>query len=259
MPPDGPIISLSPIDILRKAIVAVPAVKYALGVAGVAAAAAILVFFLGKSSNNIFLLGLVFVGMVLLFLFATLINSPSRSKQLAGEVLIWGVLSFFFLFLIFTTSAFVTGLPCNWTNLLTLDTHQSCSTSATRLSPPTSTPSLPQDRGAKTATCGGYCAASFTVDLHDRPGEPELRFWARRADHWEEHHPNGLRSRHSIAGRISLDDCDGTKTLKDSDRNLEFFIPDIGCGGMIMMSRYNKVAWYPWRPMQDVKSSASSP
>ena len=109
----------NPLSILSNAIKAVPAVKYALGVAGIAAAGAIVTTFAGGHSRTaIFLVALVFIGMILLFLFSNLVTSRSQSAQIAGQVLLWAVTVFFVVFLLFTTTAAVAGWPCNWAGFL---------------------------------------------------------------------------------------------------------------------------------------------
>jgi hypothetical protein len=115
--------SLSPMAILDKARKAVPAVNYALGVAGVAAAAALVTLLVGNTNSSIILLSSSFVGMVLLFVFSKLVVSPAPSIQFAGIVLVWMILAFFATFLLFTTTAFVSGWPCNWAEILGLK-HQ---------------------------------------------------------------------------------------------------------------------------------------
>ncbi len=112
--------SLSPMAILDKARKAVPAVNYALGVAGVAAAAALVTWLVGNTNSSIILLSSSFVGMILLFVFSKLVVSTAPSIQFAGIVLVWMILAFFATFLLFTTTAFVSGWPCNWAEILGL-------------------------------------------------------------------------------------------------------------------------------------------
>jgi hypothetical protein len=110
--------NLSPLAILDKARKAVPAVNFALGVAGIAAAAALVSLLVGKSNSSIILLSSSFVGMILLFIFSKLVVSTAPSIQFAGVVLVWLVLVFFATFLLFTTTAFVLAWPCNWAEML---------------------------------------------------------------------------------------------------------------------------------------------
>ncbi len=92
------------LGLIREAQKSVPAVKYALGVVGLAAAAGIVSTVLGHTRSALLLLGLIFVGMMILFLFARLVSSgPSPSIQLAANVVMWTVVLVF-------SSALVLGL-----------------------------------------------------------------------------------------------------------------------------------------------------
>ena len=82
----------SPIAILDKARKAVPAVNYALGVAGIAAAAAIVSWLVGNNNSSLILLSSAFVGMILLFIFSKLVVSTAPSIQFAGVALVWIIL-----------------------------------------------------------------------------------------------------------------------------------------------------------------------
>ncbi len=99
--------SFSPLAILDKARKAVPAVNYALGVAGIAAAAAIVSWLVGQNNSGIILLSSSFVAMILLFVFSKLVVSTSPCIQFAGIFLVWLILLFFATFLLFTTTAFM--------------------------------------------------------------------------------------------------------------------------------------------------------
>ena len=96
----------------------VPAVKFALGVAAVAAAGAIVIAALGNSRIGMIVLGGVFVAMILLFVFSRLVSSRSRSIMLAGIVLLWTVIIFFCTFLVFTTTAFAFRWPDAWVRFI---------------------------------------------------------------------------------------------------------------------------------------------
>lgn len=80
-----------PIQILRNAIGKVPFVKYALGVAGIAAAIAIIKSFGIENYSTIPIISiLVMLGfMVLLFLFSTLTRSKEKPLKLAGYILVY--------------------------------------------------------------------------------------------------------------------------------------------------------------------------
>ena len=100
------------LQLINAARKAVPAVNYALGVAGVVASGAIVMaFFPGHGGAAVIVGGAVFVGMVLLFVFSRLINSESGSTQMAGQVLIWAVLVFFIVMLTSVGSAAIFGEP----------------------------------------------------------------------------------------------------------------------------------------------------
>jgi hypothetical protein len=129
--------SFSPLAILDKARKAVPAVNYALGVAGIAAAAAIVSWLVGKNNSGIILLSSSFVGMILLFVFSKLVVSSSPYIQFAGIFLVWVILLFFATFLLFTTTAFVWTWPCNWAETLGVATKclDSADTNKTGIEP----------------------------------------------------------------------------------------------------------------------------
>src|SRR5207244_9522038 len=85
---------------------------------GIAAAAAIVSFFLGHSKAGVIIIGLVFVGMVLLFAFSRLAVAQNPSINFAGVILVWSVLLFFVVFLTFTVTAFAALWPPPWVDFL---------------------------------------------------------------------------------------------------------------------------------------------
>ena len=101
-----------------------PAVNYALGAAGVAAAAAIvigfIIGFMGKGQAAVIVLAAMLVAMLLLFAFAQLIKSKSGAMVRAGVALLWGVTVFFCAFQLFTVTAVAFGWPPAWTRVLGL-------------------------------------------------------------------------------------------------------------------------------------------
>ena len=112
-----------PIEVLKQAILAVPSVKYALGVAGIAASSAIISsFYRGYTKLSLFSIALVAISMFLLFLFSVQITSGSAAAKYAGIALMWAVTGFVIVFMLFTTTAVATGYPCNWAEFLTLRT-----------------------------------------------------------------------------------------------------------------------------------------
>jgi uncharacterized MAPEG superfamily protein len=127
---EGEEVALSPLTVIDAARKAVPAVNYALGVAGLAATASIVEFFVGKERESIIILGGIFVAMILLYIFGVLV---SVSKQrffiyAASILLLYVVLLFFFIFLGFTVSAVAEGWPPAWAHVLGLETTLSQST-----------------------------------------------------------------------------------------------------------------------------------
>jgi hypothetical protein len=111
---------LSPLSILNAARKAVPAVDYALGAAGVAAAAAIIVAILGNGRAAFIILGAMLVAMILLFVFARLVTAQSPAVTQAGTVLLWMVIVFFGTFLFFTATAVAIDWPRAMVRLLGL-------------------------------------------------------------------------------------------------------------------------------------------
>lgn len=112
--------SLSPISILNAARKAVPAVNYALGAAGIAAAGAIIIGLLGNGRASIIVFGATFIAMVLLFGFARLVAAKNTAAVNAGVVLLWAVTIFFCTFLFFTATAVAAGWPPTWFRFLGL-------------------------------------------------------------------------------------------------------------------------------------------
>jgi len=113
---------LSPLDILNAARKAVPAVDYALGVAGIAAAGAIVIGFLGNGRAAIIIASAIFVAMVLLFAFARLVAANNGTIIIAGIAMLWMVILFFGTFLVFTITAVAFHQPEAWARILGLET-----------------------------------------------------------------------------------------------------------------------------------------
>ena len=86
--------SLEPLTVLQSAIKEVPAVSYALAVAGIAAAGAVVVSFLGHGRASVIILAGVFVAMILMFVFARMLSSQNPATTLPGIILLYSVLIF---------------------------------------------------------------------------------------------------------------------------------------------------------------------
>ena len=108
---------IDPFSILKEARIAVPALDYALGAAGVAAAAAIILMFIGSYGQaGYIIIGSVFIAMFLIFAFSQLIKTDSG--RIPGIVLLWMVVVFFGFFLVFTITAFIWHVPEAWSDIL---------------------------------------------------------------------------------------------------------------------------------------------
>ncbi|AZO05039.1 MULTISPECIES: tetratricopeptide repeat protein [unclassified Mesorhizobium] len=105
-------------DVLQQAIRKVPSVKYALGVAGIAAAAALVVSLVGSTKSGLIIMSCTFVAMVLLYVFSILVASKGNASTIAGLVLMYAVILFFCSFMGFTISAFAGFGPKPWADFL---------------------------------------------------------------------------------------------------------------------------------------------
>src|SRR5262245_61574016 len=103
--------SLSPINILNAALRAVPALKYALGVAAIGVLGAVVVGLFGSTRAAVVILGGMFIGMLLLFAFARLTASESPAITSAGVFLLWAAILFFCTFLVFAATAVAVRWP----------------------------------------------------------------------------------------------------------------------------------------------------
>lgn len=81
----------SPFKTLKAAIKMVPATKYALGVAGIAASAAIIKSFAVENNHNIPIISILLIlgFMILLFIFSVMTRSKGRHLKVAGYILIY--------------------------------------------------------------------------------------------------------------------------------------------------------------------------
>ena len=121
---------LSPMEVLSSARKAVPAIDYALGVAGIAAAGSIIGTFVGNGKSSAIILGGVLVGMVLLYVFSNLIKSNSPYLQPAGIILLYSTILFFCTFLFFTVTAVAIHWPVPMLKLLSLNEEPTATVSS---------------------------------------------------------------------------------------------------------------------------------
>ncbi len=107
-----------PLKLLNEARAAVPAVDWALGVAGIASAGALVVGLLGYGRATVLILGGMFVAMVLLLLFSRMVGAKDFVSKVAGWILLVAVTLFACAFLLFTVTAFVNRWPEPWAQVL---------------------------------------------------------------------------------------------------------------------------------------------
>ncbi|HEX8500899.1 MAG TPA: TIR domain-containing protein [Pyrinomonadaceae bacterium] len=134
--PQGEAGGLLPMRVLREAIRAVPAVKYALGVAGVGAAVSIIAGFQLNLSVAVIGIVLMFGLMIILVIFSSFARSTSKSLKPLALTLAWS-----FVTLTVATSFFIfTGFFFAWPRPLDQTAARIIGTDATPTPSPTHTP-----------------------------------------------------------------------------------------------------------------------
>jgi uncharacterized protein YraI len=110
---------IAPIDLLKAARSRVRAVDYALAVAAIAGAAAMVISYIGSGQTPFIILGGMLAAMVLLLVFARIFSTKkSTAITLAGVTMVWSIVLFFITFLVLTVSAFVMHQPSVWAEFL---------------------------------------------------------------------------------------------------------------------------------------------
>lgn len=109
---------LSPLSVYRKGVQAVPAIRYALGVAGVIAAAMI-AYNLSNSDPRKAILAFIFAlaGMYLLLMFASIANLKDSFKG-PTTLIVWALAILFIASLFATFSSYAFGWPEGWAELV---------------------------------------------------------------------------------------------------------------------------------------------
>ena len=109
---------LSPFGVYKKAVVAVPSLRYALGVAGVVAAAMI-AYNLSSNDPKKAIVGFIFVlsGMYLLLIFAS-VGKAGEILRGPAIAIVWAVTVFFIACLVLTLSAYTFGRPAGVAKLV---------------------------------------------------------------------------------------------------------------------------------------------
>jgi hypothetical protein len=234
--------SLEPQNVLQLAIEKVPAVSYALAVAGLAAAGAIVVSFLGYGRASVIIISAVFVAMILMFIFARMISDPNPRTTMPGIILLYSVLLFFVIFLSFTVTAFAVGWPPAWAELLGIKN---------------TTVTLVSDHfdKSKFAENTENRINYFKYDDADSVGDASHRIWTRVSDdEFIERMPDGKENQFKIDELINYSGCDGYLIHRLGDNLFQMFLPFKGCSTMSLRFRNNPNSFFATLPtMYDVK------
>jgi hypothetical protein len=111
-----------PLPFIREAITHVPAVKYGLAVAAIAAFGSLITAWVGYGQAAIIIMSGTFVSMILLFVFANMMLAPVPT--IPGVMLIWATILFFCSFFIMTVTAFAVGRPKVWAKVIGAESAQ---------------------------------------------------------------------------------------------------------------------------------------
>ena len=103
----------------------VPVVKYAVGLAGIAASISVIIYFVGDTQAAVRLFGATFIGMILLIVL-TVMEQSAESTQRPAKLLMWVVVAAFAMFIFMTVSVFVFEWPCAWMRFLEVAGHSAC-------------------------------------------------------------------------------------------------------------------------------------
>jgi hypothetical protein len=94
----------------------------------------------------------------------------------------------------------------------------------------------------------------FTVEFQKfGPSDPnpDTRYWNWTGKLWQEKAPSGQLMYHDLVAKISLDGCEGDLTKKESDPELQFFIPHAGCRDMTLRFNFRGNGWQPFGAIID--------
>jgi hypothetical protein len=148
---------LGPFDVYKKALAAVPSLKYALGVAGIVAAAMI-AYNLSNNDPRKAVLGFIFVlaGMYLLLIFASIgkVGDIVRGPVIA---IVWAVTIFFIACLVLTLTAYTFGWPAEVAKLV------GATPAALRVATATGTPTTPAEPSSSTSTQPSIASAPAAI------------------------------------------------------------------------------------------------
>lgn len=111
------------LSILKNATSRLPQLRFAWGLLGISATAALIIRLLGANKASIVIIGLTLIGVLLTFI-ATIAFGKATLARRPAQALIWSVTLFFIIFLSFTVTAFAISWPCNWTRFLEISTEK---------------------------------------------------------------------------------------------------------------------------------------
>ena len=111
------------LSILKNATNRLPQLRFAWGLLGISAVAALIIRLLGANKAAIVVIGLTLIGVLLVFI-ATIAFGKTALARRPAQVVIWSVTLFFITFLSFTVTAFAISWPCNWTRFLEIPTEK---------------------------------------------------------------------------------------------------------------------------------------
>lgn len=121
------------LGILSRASQQLPELRYAWGIVGISAAAAIAMHLQGSGKAAVVAGGVAFVGFVAMVV-ATAAARQDSILLTPAKVLVWSIIIFVVIFLGFTVTAFAKGEPCNWALFLGIEpSHDSCPRKPERL------------------------------------------------------------------------------------------------------------------------------
>ncbi|WP_152616497.1 hypothetical protein [Sphingomonas sp. ERG5] len=107
------------VRVLREAIRRVPVLRFALGLAGVGAAAALARFFLPDVNlQALFLVLFAFILMMVLLLIVSVAAGSSNQLSRQAQLITWSVSLFSIVVMAFTLSALMFGWPSRWANII---------------------------------------------------------------------------------------------------------------------------------------------
>jgi hypothetical protein len=248
----------TPEGMIAGAVKAVPAVKYALGIGGIAAIVAIIAGFKISFPVAVFGVIVMFALMFILVIFSKFSESASQSFKPLSLVLAWT----FVVLTICAATLLVTSFFWNWPRPLDKylsstekkDVPSNSSGSSSSNSQPLSEASILAEPKIQRA---------FWLDYPHQP-EPGRRYWLQIDNYtWIEQYPSGASTKFRIVGRAQVKGSDGSlllevqadpnKTGVQPDGSFQVFIPDKNSLGTDALFRHLiKGEWREWRTLGEM-------